>query len=366
MSTKQRILIYITLMILMLPAFLNILISFYGEVSGCRSKLQKSLPEFPETLKQLELYPMKIDNYIIATFPGRRELIQEISEQLKHYNMSLSSKVIFGKNDMLFYKGEANVIDKHRAIRVLSYRQLDEWSKSYIDRKQIVESYGGKLYFIIVPDKHSMYPENLPEYLTVIDRPRIAEQLEIMFNENKVEGFLYLQDCLRKHIIDTKLYFNYDTHWTDQGGYIGYLEVMRMIDPQCELNWISQDQFNYKSVQQKGDLAGMLCIPEMVEDALEADFDSILPEVISDKETVNYWNTEYVCEAKGQAKTALFICDSFLESVLGKYLERTFGKSIYIRHSAHKDMELIKKYRPDIVVYCYVERLVPNRLSYLQ
>ena len=363
MSRKQVIILIIYISLLLMPALFNFSFSISDMFSHSSSKSNISVPSFPSTLRQLKQWPSKIDDYTVKSFPGRRELIHIISRELKSYNMSISSKVVFGDNDMLFYKGESDVIDEHRSIRVLSDNQLDIWLKNYLQRKQIIENYDSKLFFFIIPDKHSIYPEYMPDYLSVIDRPRIAEQLHKLFNENDIDGFLYLQDCLMKHLNDIKLYHRYDTHWTDQGAYIGYLEIMKMIDPEQQLNWIMPDQVQFIPIKQKGDLAGMLSIPEMIEDTIAVNFSPDVPLVTSDKEKVNYWQNEYVCEAMGQQKVALFICDSFLEAVLGKYLERTFGKSIFIRHTANKDMELFRKYKPDFVIYCYVERLIPYQIK---
>ena len=360
MNKKQKRIIYLFILLLLLPAIISMNMS-YSEMRS--DKNNNMLPAFPRSVQQLKEWPSKFDDFSVNKFPYRTDFIQYISHKLLPFNISLSPKVVFGKNDMLFYRAESNIIDEYRGVRNLSDKQISNWISNYIARKDFIKKTGSELYLVLIPNKHTIYSHNLPDYYNNIGRPRIPQQLDKAFADNNIKGYLNLEHALLSQAQEQQLYYSYDTHWNDRGAYIGYQEVMKLIDPDHILSWITPDQINFVSAKYKGDLGKLLTVSGIIEQTEQAEFGKDGPQVSSNKNEVDYWHNEYICEAAGQQKTALFFCDSFVEAVLGKYLERTFGKSIFIRHTAGKDLQLINKYKPDIVVYCYCERLIPYSID---
>ena len=78
--------------------------------------------------------------------------------------MSDHPKVIRGKEGYLFLAGDQNaVIKQHSGEILLERARLKRWRNLFIGRKKILDSLSCHYYVQIVPDKHCIYRQYLPD-----------------------------------------------------------------------------------------------------------------------------------------------------------------------------------------------------------
>ena len=119
-------------------------------------------------------------------FKGQLELSFAFRMALVHFNtrfktdwlgVSPSLRVAFGSHGWLFYKDENEVLcSKHAAF---SERQLTRWTNVIEGNSEYCRKKGIHYVLVITPDKHTIYPEYLPESLRpVVPKSRMDQLLD--------------------------------------------------------------------------------------------------------------------------------------------------------------------------------------------
>src|SRR2546423_11192266 len=72
-------------------------------------------------------------------------------------------KVVEGKNGRLFLANDSNeVLRQHAGELCLTQDQLRAWQELLERRLSVLGGHGSQYVFVIAPDAHSVYPEDLP------------------------------------------------------------------------------------------------------------------------------------------------------------------------------------------------------------
>jgi hypothetical protein len=209
---------------------------------------------------------------------------------------------------------------------------------------------------VIAPDKHSIYPEFLPDTIRK-ERPQSQQDQLIEYLGKKAAHFqiVDLREPLRRAKSLFPVYYMTDTHWNIYGGYIVYREIMHRLSPHfSDLKPISvepQDIILGKnsviraSDDKYGDLAEMLSLGGMLSDV-----------------TVRYGGDIPIILSTRHRKAVIFH-DSFLGEPLFDLLSLHF-KIINREHERGKfEYELIEKEKPDVVMLEIVERFKDTLLN---
>jgi len=156
------------------------------------------------------------------------------------------NNVIVGYDGYMFYgdttadfigEGFLNDTVYDRAIGVL--KQRNSWA----------EKNGKKFYFVIAPNKNTVYPDYMPEGYKMASYRRY-DQFVDMIEEAGITA-VDLRDAMSKAVKanpQQNLYYKYDTHWNNHAGYIAYLETMKLIQkdfPNVVIHQKSEYQINY-------------------------------------------------------------------------------------------------------------------------
>ncbi|MBQ7826775.1 MAG: hypothetical protein IJ386_00745 [Clostridia bacterium] len=137
-------------------------------------------------------------------------------------------KIYVGTNGFMYY-GQA--IDDYTGASVLGETRLAKFVKMMNDRDAWAKENDIKLYLVIAPNKSSVYPEYVPDKVKAADKTNADMVIERLAAESTVEVI-----DLRQPLINAKseygdsLFYKYDTHWNNNGGFVGYTEIMRRIN----------------------------------------------------------------------------------------------------------------------------------------
>lgn len=334
-----------------------------AEISRSENRTLAGLPQLPRSLAQWETYPQRFDAYFNDHF-GFRTLLLRLNSNFSAVMLGRlpSDKVIVGKDKWLFLAGD-QAIDQYRNRRPFSSVQLDDAREALSRRVRRVAELKAPYLFVVVPDKHTIYPEMMPSYLTRYERPSQLDQILAVAKAAHVP-MLDLRPALRLGKPDGLVYLKDDTHWTDWGAYLGYRAILSSLPlPDLPILPLDYQQFSVPT-QFAGELAGMANLP-WVESTLTVD-----PSVsrcpfkligLQHQPDRIFSIGRSTC---GNAKfKVVYIGDSFTYRVM-RYLAQSFGEVVFVVRSGFTPLRQIEPYleneAPDLVIEELVERHLPS------
>ena len=164
------------------------------------------------------------------------------------FGISTADNVIFGDDGWLYYAGTlADYQDRdplrEREARNIAHniRMLQDWCVAQ----------GADFAFTVVPDKNSLYPEQMPGYYPQVendDMDLLKEWLS-SYGVNFVDMHEVMQSA------DGVQYFLRDSHWSDKGALLGHDAIAKALD--LKTAGITQDELEMRD-DYIGDLNQML------------------------------------------------------------------------------------------------------------
>lgn len=336
------------------------------KISTIEKRTLSPFPAAPIDLKTLTLFPSAFTKYYADHF-GFRDWLAGRYHRLKYrIGDSPSDKVIIGKNKWMFlgsirHTGHNDPIGDIRNINPYTETELEEFSANISAMNSHLKAQNIEYVFVLVPNKHTIYFEYLPDYIVKENRPSAMDQLITYLQANTDVNVLDLRDSLfaAKKTPEAPLYFKTDTHWNHQGANIGQYEIMKNIAQKLP-NALAPERRKLRSDTISGnDLARFIGTPSLSEKSFHPIFDhdctpSRTPEVY-----VRRQDHQWAC-ADQKLKTLIF-GDSFFIN-LSPYFARKFLHTTvkYSPLNAEQLMAEINESKPDIVIEEWVERLLPK------
>ena len=314
---------------------------------------------FPHVRTFVKLF----DQYYKENFGGRNALFWAYSRWKLHIlaEWPLPEKVVVGKNGW-FYLGNSynHIVDQHRGLLPLSADSARIIADHLTHRQAELARQGARLYVLIAPDSHTIYPEHLPDRLQPSPGPSRLDVLKQAMMRTDVP-FVDIRDTLRAAKSDRPVYHRTDTHWNDYGTLVGCAALLNRIRHDYP-TLTPVRQSNYTIEQQRGaggDLVSMLTLQNDVKDPVHY---VIRPAaVVTARQTatvpnrvVGFPSTRFVGPAGQNGSNLLLIGDSFSHSMM-QFLPGYFRESYFVRAS-RLDPALVQTERPTIVVVEVVER----------
>ncbi len=135
--------------------------------------------------------------------------------------------IYIGDNDFMFI-GES--IPDYIGSDMLTDFYLKRLAKSMNDRYAWAQQNGKKLYFVVCPNKASVYGDYLSDYVNPADYTALDQAIDYM-NANSSVKIIDLRNVLKsaRSVYGDDLYYNYDTHWNANGGFVAYTEIMKHV-----------------------------------------------------------------------------------------------------------------------------------------
>ncbi|MGM9581623.1 MAG: hypothetical protein ACI3U2_10370 [Anaerovibrio sp.] len=341
----------------------------------------RRLADFPDvTLKSFYDGTLtgKLENFFNDRFFGRQELLS------LHKNFSIllcageksrleNNRAIEGDNDWIFYKGEKS-IELYQNKLLYSDAQCQVIKENLEAQKRWFRRRDIAYFHLIAPNKEDVYGEYLNgiRKIKAKDSDRIGLLVDYLERSNAecVPIFPLKMLEVAKNSTNELLYYKTDTHWSEIGAYIGYLELMKHIKEQYpDLNTLTKDEMSFgnRKHMDNGDLSKMLSV-DYTERMKHVDY--VVPE------PADGWSYQIIEENKSEDGRLVFLRtinytrplkvmvfrDSFTNA-LQPYLSETFHEVLYYwDHDINKYMDVIIKEKPDIVIAETVSRYADNIL----
>ncbi len=152
---------------------------------------------------------------------------------MRHLNQGPTSaagqaSVLVGRDGWLFYQGES-VIDDYRGINLFAESELSHWKEILLQRRDWLARRGIRYMFVIVPNKHSIYPEHLPRSISrVSEKSRLGQLAATLEGETDLT-FINLLEPMQREKAKRRVFHKSDTHWNANGAFLGAREILESI-----------------------------------------------------------------------------------------------------------------------------------------
>ena len=296
-----------------------------------------------------------------------------------------NNKVIVGKKDFLFLGNKYNyLVSKTQNIYPKNSKSIGKWVENLHNLQQWYESQGIKFLITVVPNKHTVYSEHLPNWVE-IKNELITNEL---ISQSQKSGINIIN--LRKELISIKddnevLYYKRDSHWNSKGAVIGYHYIIDYLNKKYNLD-IQAPEYKLIKNNKKGVTMGLSKLLKMThftanenEVKYYVNFtkkDEMCKGPIN-KENQNLLECEtgrkgffsihrgpqYSVNDQSQNKEKLLLlCDSFAGQN-AQLFDRTFNTiwKFHYNKLLNDDLKkFVHEHKPDVVIYQIVERNLYN------
>lgn len=132
-----------------------------------------------------------------------------------------------GKDGWMFYEDS---FDDFTGDGQYTQSVADNIRGKMSQRVEWLDEQGIKMYFVVAPNKNSVYPEYMPDSYVMGENRRIDQAINLLeaSGVTVIDGRIPLA-AAKEADPDRLLYYKMDTHWNNYGGYVVYQALMDRI-----------------------------------------------------------------------------------------------------------------------------------------
>lgn len=305
----------------------------------------------------------QFDSWINDNIGFRGKMMHD-DECIQYYlfnRFTKESNLYVGASGDLIYASDRMLPDiQHKNLYDSDY--ILSYTNSLDKMGEYVEEHGGKLFYMQCWDKHSIYPESLPEGIIQYGKKSKTDCLEKAIGKNcNNVNLVEIKELLINSKGEYEVYSRWGdvVHWSERGAYIGYKALMETINKEFDSKYRVLEEDDYDiSIEDMGSYFGSGAHNE---DYLEHFvIKNQKAQVFNDKLTYcPQINTSwyYINEDANNTDRCLVIGDSYIhESILDDIAE-SFSETIFILANYVYDFKTIfDSYPADIVIISSAER----------
>lgn len=358
----RKILSYVTVVLFLLLAALptyGMLIPALNRDTG-ENRALAQWPDKPE--------PALIEDWYDDHFALRGDMTAIYNLVNAKSGVEILNGVAIGKDGWLFYVYDGSEEDMRREIHY-SQEELDAICSAQQATSDYLESRGISYYLLICPDKHTVYPEYLPDGLSGYEGESRFDGMYRALIENTDVNVIDTRAAVIEGKANERVFFKTDTHWNAKGAFIGYTELMeRIAQDHPNVRIITEDDVTL-TVDENwlgGDMSGFIGQSETMPDTMYSYtvkdstlvlLDTPYPETSDDPErpVLRYENPDHP-----ELPSAVVFRDSFVARdstclLMLPMLADSFSR-VSVVWSTSVLNHIVEYEQPDIVIMEYVER----------
>ncbi len=308
----------------------------------------------------IENFPEQYESFFNDRF-GFREAIIHLNNRIRFSLFGVSSvkKVLVGKDRWLFYTGN-EVVDDYRGVNQISLGELEHWRRVLEAKRNWLASQGISYVFVVAPNKHSIYPEYLPNGIRQVRESSPVDQIVKYLAANSDVTFLDLRGTLIERKDEGLLYYPTDTHWTAFGAFMGYEKIIAEVAKDYPLVIpLELADLKYSVKERDGfGLATMLGLQDLLTEDVEYLRVPKRKSFVKKKEG----RTLTMMTKSEDLPKAIMFRDSFAMRLI-PYLSENFSEIHYITAKWHQRTpikRMIDEIKPDVVIEEWCERFVKS------
>ncbi len=180
-------------------------------------------PGIPRSLSALREFPGSFEAFYNDHFGFREQFVYLYNVLNVRLGVSPTEKVLVGKEGWFFYANpeDGNALEDYRNNDPLTEDELAAWQADLEQKYHWLQARGITYLFVIAPNKHTIYPEYLPETVTKVGQQSRADQLVAHLAAHTEVPVLDLRPVLlAAKGSGPLLYDKTSTHWNAWGANI--------------------------------------------------------------------------------------------------------------------------------------------------
>jgi len=268
---SDTVLIALYLFALSVPA-VGVLLGWVEPKSLARENRPPApMPAFSIQKASIQRFPARFEDYFQDRLPARDGLLDWHARlKVDWLDSPSTEKVILGRDGWLFMNEEKS---ECQGRAVSPQEQCRLWAQAFRQRRDWLARRGIEYVVVLTPEKHSVYPEYLPD---VCRHSHVLSAAELLAEELRADpemNVLALRDVLKEERghrsfavsenVRCLLFFRTDTHWNDEGAYVSYCALVERLAMRWpEMRPLERDRFERQRIDSfTGDLCWILHLP---------------------------------------------------------------------------------------------------------
>jgi alginate O-acetyltransferase complex protein AlgJ len=308
-------------------------------------------------------YIAGLEGYFNDHFGFRKRLVRWNNHWKGQLFHDATAEVLIGRDGWLYYSG-CDMLAHWTRQRTWSAEDLANWKRLLEMRRDWLRARHCNYILVVPPDKQTIYPEHLPDWMPKSDKPSKIQQLTRYLKAHSTVRVLDLSPALTAAKKIRADYLQTDTHWNQFGGFVGCQAVAEALEQQMPgIHPLPTHAFAWHTqVRPPGDLTRLLGRAEgfSENDAVRATpvppftrlkvrHDPVrFPRRVPSEDRIAFTINE-----AGSGKAIVFR-DSYAEFWY-PFLGQHFREVIYVWHEDW-DRPLIEREKPDVVIDEMLER----------
>lgn len=315
---------------------------------------------------------------------GFRDLLVQTGAEISVYGLATSSQssVLLGRDGWMFLAGDGALVS-YRGLRPLPDAASRRIVNVFARRAAWLAERDIHYVLVVVPNKHSIYPEHLPQDLP---EPRVPSRLDQLLAGLSRRGVVAVD--LRPELLAAKqserIYYPLDAHWNPAGAFVGYRALAKPLR-QWFPDWrpLERSEFETRERPVDGDVASL---PRMLGLPLDPDWRATVLVPGAEREPLRAVTPEgepfagpvhggvgstFGSLRVGTTGPRTFVLrDSFANQML-TYLSESLPEVVYAwpeipTRVRTQDRERIDRERPELVIQLFSERTLEWGLAGLR
>lgn len=322
------------------------------------------LPELPEqltanTFSEIELYV----NKRIGLRKESLDLYQKINSEV--FGIMEHPLYIYGKDGHVFYNGSGYMEDYQHLN--LDPEYAEEFANNIDGFRSLAEDAGKKFYYLLLPDKKTVYAEYFPEGVNVKGD---VSRTDLILDEisKKNINYLFAKDLLLEAKKQEVVYnVEFDAgHWNEDGAFVTIKELLTMIQkdfPELELpdqgKYIESTKIETSLLASRFKIHEEVPVYSLKENPIEESKEYKDDPVIGNNTSFHC----YVNKKNEKAPKILVFHDSYFIDK-DKFITPSFSEAVFVHRNILSDSKknftyLMELVDPDVIVYENCERVFP-------
>jgi hypothetical protein len=264
-------------------------------------------------------------------------------------------KVLVGKRRRLFLDNDSNeVIRQHTGERRFTERQLEDWRLILENRTAWLGKRGVPYLFLVPPNAHSVYPEDLPDGIVASPERPVLQLIDHLAQTGSYARVIYPLEQILAAKPHPLLYSKTDPHWTSVAAFVAYELLIDEIAKLLPLNKLAESDIVFRRRPVQGELGYKLGLGPTPD--IWGYVKHPRAQLVSDNQVHNRGSLVVTECPEVPPTTCLVFGDSFANRLLPLFAS-TFGH-LGQAYSATLDYSLVEEFQPDVVISVLNERFL--------
>jgi len=354
LKRKNILLIIIFSAIITLPLFDNIF--NFSPIKNLFEKRESAIfPQRPKNFSDIKDYTKKLEIFFNDNYGFRKSLIFANSKIMDDiFGESPSSRAFIGKDEWLYFDNQNSLLDA-QGLAKINDEKLVIAAKSFVNNWQILQKNNIDYLLVIAADKTSIYPEFLPDFIKTSSKNRRIDKFILAIKkENSNFPILDLRPILKEAKRNEIIYQKTDTHWNKRGAHFAYVEIMKILAQKNQsLKYHERSDFSdTQNEMLKGDISDIMNInAQNIDYSLKEKFPKNFHQKNASNQEKKLFHRPIFFINNDKNLPVLFVYkDSFFDNML-EFFATHFSRSYFINQfPCEIDLEIVKKYHPNILV----------------